>query len=201
MAVIADVIASRSHGDRGEVQRVVEETLAQAAEVVPPLEPFRATVGDELQAVFSSRQDALRATLYASLLVPDGPEMRFGLGEGRVGPVESATSEAIQDGPGWWNAREAVETLESRQRRFPALRSWFTGAEEAADTVVNAYLLSRDQIIAGLSVRARAYARGVLEGGSQGQIAAEHGVTQPAVSKLLRESGAHAVVEGFRMLS
>lgn len=201
VALIADVIGSRRQGNRDEVQRSAEAALDRIAEAVPPAEPFRATVGDEFQAVYASRNEALRATLFAGLLPPQDSLLRFGLGEGEMGPVPSATSSHIQDGPGWWHAREAVERVENQQSRFPFLRSWYVSAVPWQDTPVNAYLLTRDQLVAGLSVRARDYARGVAKGDSQKAVAAEYGVSQPAVSKLLRDSGAHAVVEGFRMLS
>ncbi|WP_120004750.1 SatD family protein [Nesterenkonia muleiensis] len=201
VALIADVIGSRQQADRAELQRGVEAALDRIAEAVPPTAPFRATVGDEFQAVYATRNEALRATLFAGLLPQHGDLLRFGLGEGEVGPVPSATSPDIQDGPGWWHAREAIEKVEDQQSRFPFLRSWYVSAAPRQDTPVNAYLLTRDQLMAGLSVRARDYARGVAQGDSQKTVAAEYGVSQPAVSKLLRDSGAHAVVEGFRMFS
>lgn len=201
VAVIADVIGSRSHEDRGHVQRTVEHVLDRTADVVVPIEAFRATVGDEFQAVYASRNDALRATFFAGLLSRQGVQLRFGLGEGRTGRVPSRTSDRIQDGPGWWHAREAIDTVSAQQRRFPLLRSWYTSESPEQDQVINAYLLTRDQLLGGLSVRARDYAQGVVLGGSQTSVAAEHGVSQPAVSKLLRESGAAALIEGFRTLS
>jgi hypothetical protein len=201
VALIADVIGSRGHTDRNEVQRSVEDALELIAQVAPPVQAFRATVGDEFQAVYSSRNAALRATLFAGLLPQDRPLLRFGLGEGDIGGVLSRTSERIEDGPGWWHAREAIESVASQQRRFSFLRSWYISDTPEQDVAVNAYLLTRDQLLGGLSVRARDYARGVAQGANQKSIAAEHGVSQPAVSKLLRESGAATLIEGFRMLS
>jgi hypothetical protein len=201
VALIADVIGSRGHTDRNKVQRTVEDALELIGQAVPPVQAFRATVGDEFQAVYPSRNAALRATLFAGLLPQDGPLLRFGLGEGDIGSVPSRTSERIEDGPGWWHAREAIESVASQQRRFSFLRSWYISNAPEQDVTVNAYLLTRDQLLGGLSVRARDYARGVAQGANQKRIAAEHGVSQPAVSKLLRESGAATLIEGFRMLS
>lgn len=200
-ALIADVVGSRAGGERAEVQRSVEQLLLRVSDVVAPVQPFIATVGDEFQAVYSSRNSALRATLYASLLAEDTADLRFGLGEGGVSDIPSGMSERIQDGPGWWRAREAVEGAEERQRKFPFLRTWFVGAEESSGVITNAYLISRDRLLSQLSVSARNYARGIVEGRSQKEIARAYGVSQPAVSKLLRESGAHVVLEGFKMLS
>lgn len=201
VSIIADVIGSRRYADRDHLQRSVENALVRVSQIAPPTEAFHATVGDEFQAVYASRNEALRATLLAGLLPQSGPLLRFGLGEGPVGRVSSRTSQRIEDGPGWWNAREAIETVESQQRRFPLLRSWYSSGASHRDVAINAYLLTRDEMAGGLSVRARDYALGVAEGGSQKSIAEEYGVSQPAVSKLLRDSGAAALLEGFRMLS
>lgn len=200
-ALIADVIGSRAGGERAEVQRGVEQLLLRVSEVEAPLQPFTATVGDEFQAVYSSRNGALRATLYASLLAEENADLRFGLGEGAVSDVPSGMSARIQDGPGWWRAREAVEEAEQRQRKFPFLRTWFVGAEGSSGVITNAYLMSRDRLLSQLGVSARNYARGIVEGSSQKEIAQQYGVSQPAVSKLLRESGAQVALEGFKMLA
>lgn len=201
VAVIADVIRSRSYDDRSEVQSAVERLLAAVAAALPPLQGFSPTVGDELQAVYSSRNEALAATLYAGLLHEQGPELRFGLGQGETYSVTSGSSEGIQDGPGWWRAREAVEAAEQMQARNPHLKSRFLGPEQQDDALVNAYLLARDHVLVGLNSRTRRYARGVLEGRSQKQIAAELGVSQSAVSQALRSSGAAGLIAGLRDLT
>lgn len=201
VALIADMVGSRQQADRAELQEQLETALQKVSHMVEPAAPFRATVGDEFQAVYATRNAALRATLYAGLLPELGPLLRFGLGEGAISSVPSSTSAHIQDGPGWWHARAAIEKVEAQQSRFAFLRSWYISDSSEQDTAVNAYLLTRDQLLDGLSVRARAYARGVVQGESQKAIAAEYGISQPAVSKLLRDSGAHAIIEGFRMFS
>lgn len=201
VAVIADVIASRQQADRAELQENLEAALAKVSDMVEPVAPFRATVGDEFQAVYGTRDQALRATGYAGLLPELGALLRFGLGQGQISSVPSSTSDQIQDGPGWWNAREAIERVEAQQTRLAFLRSWYISDSAQQGTAINAYLLSRDRLLDGLSVRARDYARGVVQGKSQKAIAAEYGVSQPAVSKLLRDSGAQALIEGFRMFS
>ena len=201
VAVIADVIGSRSYPDRSVVQRRIEHLLTTIAETYPPINPFSPTVGDELQAVYSSRNQALAATLYAALLHEEGPQLRFGLGQGEVFAVESETSDQIQDGPGWWRAREAIEEVADLQKRHPSLRTRFVGPRKHDDALVNAYLLARDHMMASMSVHARRYARGVAEGKSQDQIASEVGVTQPAVSKSLRTSGAADLITGLKELT
>lgn len=201
VAVIADVIRSRSYSDRSAVQRRTEHLLTTITETFPPIKPFSPTVGDELQAVYGSRNQALAATLYAALLHEDGPQLRFGLGQGEVFAVDSAASDQIQDGPGWWRARQAIEEVADLQKRHRSLRTRFVGPQTHDDAVVNAYLFARDHLMSSMSVNARRYARGVAEGKSQDQIAAEVGVTQPAVSKSLRTSGAADLIIGLNELT
>ncbi|WP_300342922.1 SatD family protein [Nesterenkonia sp.] len=201
VAVIADVIDSRSYPDRSAVQQQVEQLLQRISDAYPPLRAFTPTVGDELQAVYSSRAEALAATLYAGLLHESGPQLRFGLGQGEVFAVTSSGSESIEDGPGWWRAREAVESAHRLQRRHRYLRSRFVGPEPELQRLTNAYLLLRDQTVEAMSLSARRYARGMAEGRSQESVAEQLGVSQPAVSKSLRSSGAAAVLQGLRELT
>lgn len=202
VAVIADVIGSRSYPDRSQVQHHIEHLLTSIAETFPAIKPFAPTVGDEFQAVYGSRNQALAATAYAGLLRAEAaPQLRFGLGQGEVYPVDSAASDTVEDGPGWWRAREAIEELSTMQKRHPGLCARFIGPDPDDDALVNAYLQARDHILASMSVNARRYARGVAEGKSQGQIAHEVGVSQPAVSKSLRTSGAAELVRGLEALT
>lgn len=198
VAVIADVIRSRSYADRSAVQQQVERLLNTITDMCPPIKPFVPTVGDELQAIYGSRNAALAATLYAALLHPDdGPVLRFGLGQGEVYGVTSASSEQVQDGPGWWRAREAIEAVATLEKRHRSLRTRFSGPDECDTALTNAYLAARDHVVATMSVNARRYARGVAQGKSQDQIAQEVGVSQPAVSKSLRTSGASELLLGL----
>ncbi|GAB3045943.1 SatD family protein [Sediminivirga luteola] len=200
IAVIADVVRSRSYEDRDALQRQIERALAEGAVAVPTREAFAATVGDEFQAVYDTLPRALAGTLHIQLGLPEGAALRFGLGRGEVRPVASRTGR-VQDGPGWWRAREAIEALEAQEASLPSAHSRFAGPDAEENALVNAYLLARDQLLAGLNVRARRYARHALEGRSQADIAAELGVTQPAVSQALRRPATRALLEGAALFT
>lgn len=202
VAVIADVVDSRGYDSREHVQRAIEQRLSEAEELIGAVEPFRATVGDELQAVYPTRQHALAATLWIQLITPDGePQLRFGMGEGQTTAISSATSESIQDGPGWWAAREAIEELEHLQDQHAWLSTWYCAAEQQETALVRAYLLSRESLVAQLSVRVRRYAAAMLVGHTQKRIAADHGVSQPAVSQALKDPRVKALTEGVQLLT
>lgn len=200
VAVIADIVRSRSHADRSRLQEQIEAVLLDAEEAAEAHEPFTATVGDEFQAVYGSLPAALAATLHIMLALPSGTSLRFGLGLGGVTPVDSRTSTAIQDGPGWWRAREALVRAEEAEAHRPSRHTWLRGPDPAQEATVNAYLLLRDMLIDGMNDRTRSYARGAAQGKPQAAIAEAHGVSQSAVSQALRRSGASELLEGMRLL-
>lgn len=207
VAVIADIVGSRRLRDRAHAQRVFDETIARAEKDHPLAQrPLRPTVGDEQQGVYRTLDDALAALLLLQLALPEGIEFRFGLGIGGIRAIESRHRE-LSDGPGWWAARDAIETVHARQQRaVPTTRTWIVaaqGQDEVMDTVVtasNAYLLARDEIVVRMSERERRLAYGRAGGRSQRELAEQEGITQPAVSKALRSSGATALLDGLALL-
>ncbi|GAA1869172.1 hypothetical protein GCM10009715_15370 [Paeniglutamicibacter psychrophenolicus] len=127
--VIMDIVGSRSHDDREASQRTIESAFTDIASHVTALEDWEATVGDEFQAV----PDALRATLMLRLALPEDSDCRFGIGFGTNRSVASQSTARIQDGPGWWAARAAIDEARRREKaRNPALRSWFRDPAEDA---------------------------------------------------------------------
>jgi len=207
IAVIADIVGSRGLGDRGAAQRVLDETIARVEEDLPlAAQPLTPTVGDEQQGVYLDLGDALTSLLMVQLRLPDGIAFRFGLGVGEVRAVESVHGE-LADGPGWYAARAAIETVHSReQRAVPRTRTWIVGApgqDEVMETTIaasNAYLLARDELVGAMSERERRLTYGRAVGRSQQELAAQEGISQPSVSKSLRSAGAAALIEGLSAL-
>ncbi|WP_345750515.1 SatD family protein [Microbacterium rhizophilus] len=208
VTIISDVVSSREAPDRDVLQREIE-SAALAVEKAHPraVQPWWPTAGDEFQAVYDTIEDALVATLYLQLALPEGVVCRFGIGVGDITPVASMLAEAIQDGPGWWAARDAVQRAEERDRgRLPGGRSWLTVHESAPaelraqEGIVNAYLLLRDQVVADMSPRAR---RAVFEswrGLQQKEVAEKEAITQSAVSQAINKPLVRALRLGARDL-
>ncbi|MFJ6534476.1 SatD family protein [Microbacterium sp. NPDC091662] len=203
IAVLADIVGSRRLDDRTAAQRILDDTIA-AVEVDLPLatQPLTPTVGDEQQGVYRDLSDALVSLLMIQLRLPDGIAFRFGIGVGEVRPVESVHRE-LADGPGWYAARAAIETVHAREgRAVPRTRSWIVGApgqDEVMESMIaasNAYLLVRDELVGAMSERERRLTYGRLLGRSQQELANEEGITQPSVSKSLRTAGTAALIEG-----
>ncbi|CAN7266682.1 MULTISPECIES: SatD family protein [Microbacterium] len=207
IAVLADIVGSRRLDDRTAAQRVLDDTIA-AVEVDLPLatQPLTPTVGDEQQGVYRDLSDAMVSLLMIQLRLPDGIAFRFGIGVGEVRPVESVHRE-LADGPGWYAARAAIETVHAREgRAVPRTRSWIVGApgqDEVMESTIaasNAYLLVRDEVVGAMSERERRLTYGRLLGRSQQELATDEGITQPSVSKSLRTAGTAALIEGVAAL-
>lgn len=207
IAVLADIVGSRRLDDRTAAQRVLDDTIA-AVEVDLPLatQPLTPTVGDEQQGVYRDLSDAMVSLLMIQLRLPDGIAFRFGIGVGEVRPVKSVHRE-LADGPGWYAARAAIETVHAREgRAVPRTRSWIVGApgqDEVMESTIaasNAYLLVRDEVVGAMSERERRLTYGRLLGRSQQELATEEGITQPSVSKSLRTAGTAALIEGVAAL-
>lgn len=206
VAVIADIVGSRLLPDRSEAQRTFDRVVAQAERDLPlASEPLRATVGDELQARYPTLEAALASVLLVQLALPAGHELRFGIGMGAIREIDAgAERPALQDGPGWWAARAAIETVHARQQRaVPTSRTWIVGAPEEDDRMrtridlANAYVLARDELVMRMSPRERRLVYGRALGRTQTELANAEGISQPAVSQALAGAGAAAVVLGF----
>jgi len=204
VAVLLDLVDSREIVARAAVQREIERAFAGVDEAVPALEPLHPTVGDEFQAVYASVPAALGATLQARLALPPGIDCRVGLGRGPVRVVGSGVAGDLQDGPGWWRARAAIDRAHALEDgAVPTARGWFIGSDapDAQEASVNAYLLDRDALVGPMSDRDRRLVLGTARGLPQKVLAEQESITQSAVSQALRRAGAGALLTGARLLA
>lgn len=203
IAVTADIVGSRKLDDRDGAQARLEEVIARVDIDLPPAtRPLQAVEGDELQGEYSSLAGAISSILLIRLALPDGIDLRFGIGVGESFDVTSAGG-ALHEGPAWWAAREAIERVHAlEQRAAPRARTWvlMQDAGATATAVTNAYLLARDEIVGAMSERARRLTYGRCLDVSQRVLAEGEGITQSAVSQLLAAAGASSIVEGFKAL-
>lgn len=170
---------------------------------------LEATIGDEFQACFDDVADAVRASLMVrlELLRIAGVDSRYGLG---VGPFEvfPGPGRLSQDGPGWWTARDAIESTrqlaEASHTSFA--RTFFVSARDVSPPwdgeapALNAFLFCRDAMIDRMKQPSRNRLYGLMREWSQARIAFEEGATQGAISQSLSRSGAFAIAAAQRQL-
>ncbi len=176
--LIGDVVGSRRLEDRAGAQERIGVVLREVSPLVQPVQDLEPTVGDEFQGAFSTIADAALAGLLVRLALLPTVDVRCGLGFGDVTVHDGERHPLLQDGPGWWSARDALEVL-SRPRRALE-RTWYVGPDAAR---TNAFLLTRDALVDRLGERGRRLLAAALRGASQAEIAEAEGISRSAVSQ------------------
>lgn len=176
--LIGDLVGSRGLPDRSAAQRSTGRVLDELNERLRPAQALEPTVGDEFQGAFVSLGEAVLASVLVRLALLPEVDARCGLGHGEVAVHDSSRRPILQDGPGWWAAREALEALAAPRRT--ASRTWYVGPDAGR---VNAFLLTRDALIDRLNERGHRMLRLALAGDSQQRIAELEGISKSAVSQ------------------
>jgi hypothetical protein len=202
--LIGDVVASRSEGARrAHLHGALEHALETVNRDLAPPVPLRVTVGDEYQGCFASVGDACRASLRLRLALLPSYDVRHGIG---WGPVTVLRDEPrVEDGPGWWAARAAIESIEDdaakaalRGARTAYLRADGIAGPDAA--AVNAALLLRDEVLRDLSDRSVMLAQGLVQGRTLTDIAGDLGVSPSALSQRVRRDGLGVLLRADELL-
>lgn len=205
-ALLGDVVGSRVAADRGAVHRALVRALDDLNADLDPLGALRVTTGDEFQGVFASVGQALGAAWRLRWLLAGEVELRYGVGWGPVRVLDEETR--IEDGPGWWVARDAVVHAEEQAARAATrhLRTAYRRAQGDAGAggpdpgAVNAALLCRDHLVGSLSARSQRVLARMVAGASQAAIAEAEGISASAVSQRVRGDGLAVVVAAQELL-
>ncbi|MDN5893836.1 MAG: SatD family protein [Nocardioides sp.] len=197
IVVIGDLVRSRDAPDRANVHARLRAALDAVNDELSPDDPLRVTAGDEYQGTFGRLGDALAATLRLRLALLPELDVRHGIGEGPV--VLLQREPRVEDGPGWWVARAAIEEAASRGGKSATreVRTAFhrvEGLDGPEVEMVNAALIGRDGLVGAMSGRSLSVLRGLLAGRTQQEIAAAEGVSASAVSQRVRNDGVGLVV-------
>lgn len=195
--VIGDLVGSRRADDRTALHDRLTAMLAEVNETFAPVADLAVTAGDEFQGTFADIGTALAASLHLRLaLLPDA-DARQGIGWGPVTVI--AESPRIEDGPGWWTARAAIDAVKAEAGRS-GTRSARTGYALAPGVAgpdpapVNAALLARDHLVGRLDERSLSVLRGLLSGSTQHDLARAEGISASAVSQRVRNDGLGVVM-------
>lgn len=178
VTLIGDLVGSRELPDRAATQRRVDAVLGDVTALLDPEQALEPTVGDEFQGAFTTVPDALLASLLVRLRLLPEVDVRCGLGWGQVTVHDAGRRPLLQDGPGWWAARDALDALE--RPRSAGEHTWYVGPDAIG---TNAMLVIRDALVDRVGDRGRRMLLAALEGRSQAEIAALEGVSRSAVSQ------------------
>ena len=192
--LIGDVVGSRQHTDRQTLHRALNEALRGVAGSA--IDPPAVKVGDEFQGSYPTIGGAIDAALTLRLAVAPAIDVRFGVGWGEVAVLDPDTG--IQDGPGWWAAREAIEETAASQRRpgLGLLRTTFRayGHSRADVDAINAALLCRDHLLGSLDDRSIRILRGLMNDRTKKELADAEGISASAVSQRTSRDGLDLLV-------
>ena len=124
IAIIGDIRKSRLLPERKEVQDKLKMVLDEInlKYEVDISAKFLITLGDEFQGLLSNGKYALKIIQEIRMqLCPT--EVRFGIGVGKI-TTEINTDMALgADGPGYYNARDAIEILKKNEKKNKAVLS------------------------------------------------------------------------------
>jgi len=165
--LIGDVVASRAAGDRTALHARLTAHLDDVNATCAPTTPLRITVGDEYQGTFATVGEALHASLRLRVGLLPEHDVRHGIGWGEVTVLQDEPR--VEDGPGWWAARDAIHDVQEAQqhpgsrfrrtvyRRAPAEapgEAPGAGRDAGPDpALVDAVLVLRDAAVGALSER------------------------------------------------
>ncbi|MFV1364313.1 SatD family protein [Mycolicibacterium elephantis] len=197
--LIGDVVGSRGAADRAAVHRALDNALADA--VVDAIDAPAFTVGDEFQGSYRTVGAAIEAALAIRLAVAPEIDVRFGIGWGAVTVLDPGTG--IQDGPGWWAAREAITWTATAQRQpgLALVRTSYRADVGRTDTdAINAALICRDHLLGSLDDRSLRIVKGLLSNHTKKDIAAAEGISASAVSQRAGRDGLDLIVVASRYL-
>lgn len=200
-------MSSRRSTDRSGLHARLSDALAAVNSTLAPTTPLRITVGDEYQGTFATLEAAVRAAWWLRVQLLPVCDLRQGLGHGEVRVLQEQPR--VEDGPGWWSARDAVHAVELAQERpgsawrRTAFRTSTPDAGSDPGPVahwVEAVLVLGDSAVGGLSDRSLSVLRGLLEERTQREIAAELGISPSAVSQRVRADGLGALLAAVDLM-
>ena len=198
--MIGDVVGSRRVADRTASHKVLNRALRDVA--AGAIDPPAFTVGDEFQGSYPTVGMAIDAALSLRLAVTPDIDIRFGIGWGAVMVLDPEAG--IQDGPGWWAAREAIEWTASAQRQpgLALVRTSFRSEKDARQDVdaINAALMCRDHLLGSLDDRSLRILKGMLTNQTKKDIAASEAISASAVSQRAGRDGLDLMVQASQYL-
>ncbi|HHW45393.1 MAG TPA: hypothetical protein GXX17_00605 [Clostridiales bacterium] len=194
IAVIGDIINSKKIPNRNEVQNKLKAILKQINQKYgDDIESnFMITLGDEFQGLLNSGKNLIK--IISEIEFAMFPiKIRFGIG---IGAIETEINKEMPfgaDGPAYHNARQMIEELKSRDKKYEANHSNIMicsqGNNAQADTLLNTILSLCSAIKAKWTPRQIEIISCYIESGKNQLRAAEKlGINQSSVNRSLNYS-------------
>ena len=202
LALIADVIDSKTVQERLDLQKQVEKTLQKMNELFGDYlaSRFSLTLGDEFQALLKVDApvfqiiDTLRSELTPT-------QLRFGIGLGEIVTAIDPLQSVGADGPAYWNARAAINFVHQKND-YGNTQIYFSSGKENQDFFVNALIASGEAIRSGWrdsqeEILLNLLKRSVYsESFSQQDLAQSLAINPSALSKRLKSSSVRVYLRG-----
>ena len=176
-ALIGDVVASRQAPDRRLLQERLVAILEQEGQRHGV--PLDLTLGDEFQGRYPSLQAALAASWFLHIASTGVARLRIGIGWGELIVEGSDETPFGQDGPAWWQAREAVEAVEKSSQPVRTLVVTAT----PWDMFFNSYLRLRDSHLEDLDEVDARILLGLVDGETQRSLAERLQLHESSISR------------------
>ncbi|WP_192497213.1 SatD family protein [Gulosibacter chungangensis] len=194
-----DQVASR-HTDRTQNHPRILAAIETINTKIPALDPLRVTVGDEIQAVYETLGDALRASHHIRANLFGEVELRFGIGLGDVEVIDA--ERGIQDGSAWWRARAAIEEIEqlAAEPGTAGLRTGIRDERSEANPLTVATARLVDTQLFRLRPGAREALRSLLAGLDNQTAAKLAGITPSANSQRIINNDLRTLAEAIETL-
>lgn len=213
--VVGDVVASQRFVDRPALLDGLDACLADVNAAVAARVPLArgsmaaAHVADDaFRGTYDDLADVVRATVRLRIVTDDlvlatvdgqdePVDVRVGIATGDIDGVGEPAAGLVDAAAA---ARARAQELPDRPRWPPSMRTVAAGDDEWA-RLLRAHLVLLDQLFARMDARDRRALLGLLDDERQVDIAADLGVTQPAVAKRVRDRGALAIMRSVRILA
>jgi len=226
-AVLVDVVDSRAHRDRGQLQIEIVRAAEAVNRRIEALDPLTATVGDELQAIYPQPLVALRAVAELRLELIGTTALRAGIGWGDIVMHDARRTPFGQDGPAWWSARAALDAAAASSPRsgyearigieFDVAEAEAEPAdfrEEPAATdlappqrlrfeiepLIRSHVALLDRALASIDATEASIVLADLSGASTDQIADDLGLTPSAISQRRTRNRLRELVVALRLI-
>lgn len=199
VALLGDLVASRTT-ERSRVHEKLLSALDETNGSVNSVDPLRVTVGDEVQGVYATLGDALRASFLVKDKLFGTADIRFGIGGGDVRIIDA--DRGIQDGNAWWLAREAIDFAEdlARQTGYSGVRTAICDERPAALPAANAMVQLVDSSMAGLREGTRRSLIGLRQGLDNAQVARSEGISESANSQRVQHNDLRVLADAITAL-